>query len=273
MKTKYISKFVMDFIETNKSKQDKIKDNWNSDENMKALKKLLLKNRVVDKNKPKRAKSAYLYFCDDYRQVVKDEMPHLDNRQVIGELGIRWHKMKEQNPKKIVEYEKKSEIDRDEYKKAMNNYKKGNEESEQEDNSIEEKKKEKEEKKKEKEEKKKEKEEKKKEKEEKKIKKDDDNKEKKEEEKVVKEHRKIKKSPRKKEQKIMEEDKEIDEIKKILKEDEDSVSKDEIGFQKYFDKKNKKTKKEHPELDSDEILKKLKKKWKKLSDEKKEKYF
>ena len=62
MKTKNISNFVLKFIEANKDSKT-ISDNWNTDKNLNALKKILKKHKKDNKdvNKPKRGKSSYLY--------------------------------------------------------------------------------------------------------------------------------------------------------------------------------------------------------------------
>ncbi|KAJ0397691.1 hypothetical protein P43SY_002397 [Pythium insidiosum] len=46
--------------------------------------------RKKDKNAPKRALSAFMFFSNDIRETVKREMPELEFLQVSSEIGRRW---------------------------------------------------------------------------------------------------------------------------------------------------------------------------------------
>ncbi|GLD96085.1 hypothetical protein PINS_up004763 [Pythium insidiosum] len=46
--------------------------------------------RKKDKNAPKRALSAFMFFSNDIRDTVKREMPELEFLQVSSEIGRRW---------------------------------------------------------------------------------------------------------------------------------------------------------------------------------------
>lgn len=230
MKTKNISKFVIDFIQHHKDDEDFI-NKWNSNNNLNELKKILTRTTKInekDKNKPKRGKSSYLHFCDDNREKVKSEFPNYNNKQVITELGLRWSLLKKENPNKILEYDEISKKDRDRYKNDMDTYKKIGL-----DEVLEEKK----------------------------VVKEDVNLDKKNEKKVkvVKEESKedVNLDKNKIEVNIVKEDKKI-------KKDDDT----ENGFYNFLLKKKDK----YPDLNEDALIRKLTKKWKALTEEKKEKY-
>ena len=46
--------------------------------------------KLKDPAKPKRAKTSFLYFCDEERPKVMSEHPELKLGQVMKELGKRW---------------------------------------------------------------------------------------------------------------------------------------------------------------------------------------
>ena len=50
--------------------------------------------KTKNDNKPKKAKSAYLVFCEQTRPVVKKEMPDLSAKDIISELARRWQLQK-----------------------------------------------------------------------------------------------------------------------------------------------------------------------------------
>ena len=278
MKTKNISKYILNFIKENKN-DEKISDNWKTKENLIAFEKLLKKeNKSKDLNKPKRGKSSFLYFCDEYKSIVKKDLPDYSNKQIISYLGVLWKQYKEDKPELIKKYEKIAEVERNRYKKEMLIYKEENIVEDEKnskktkdildditsldntDMGIKDKKvdkKEKKERKEEKEEKKqKETKEEKKQKKEKEMK--EDKEEKKEEEKNVDE----------KEEKKVEEDKD----KKKKKDKIEILVEDEKGFNKYLKKRKNKFIEEYPELNGDQLFEKIKKKWASLSEEKKQKY-
>lgn len=46
-----------------------------------------------DKNAPKRALSAFMFFSNDIRDTVKKEMPELQFLEISSEIGRRWKKI------------------------------------------------------------------------------------------------------------------------------------------------------------------------------------
>lgn len=62
-----------------------------------------------DKNAPKNAKSAYMFWCQDYRKTIKEKYPHYKMTEVAKELGVQWKKMK---AKDKVKYQKLANEDK-----------------------------------------------------------------------------------------------------------------------------------------------------------------
>jgi high mobility group protein B1 len=59
--------------------------------------------RKKNSNGIKSSKSAYMFYSEDNRQKVKDEMKDLNNKQIVAELGKRWTALKE-TPQKTKKY-------------------------------------------------------------------------------------------------------------------------------------------------------------------------
>ena len=81
------------------------------------------------KGSPKNAKSAYMFFCADKREVVKKENPDMKSREILGELGKMWKEIKDTSAAK--KYEKMVLSDKDRYNEEMEKFK--NEDSEDRD--------------------------------------------------------------------------------------------------------------------------------------------
>ena len=95
--------------------------------NQKQVKSLLSRaNRSPkDPNAPKRGKSSYLYFCADNREKVKKSLgKDAKATNVTRELGVCWNKLKndKKKVKKLNEYIKKANIDKERYKREKAAY-------------------------------------------------------------------------------------------------------------------------------------------------------
>lgn len=215
-----ISQYVINFLETNKNPN--IVDAWLSKKNQHGLLKTIKKNNIVvkDPNKPKRGKSAYLFFCDEYRKKLKEENPNLNVKEIVSMLGILWKKIKEENSPELEKFEKLSMNERMKYKKEMITYKK--EQKKDNDFLLN-------------------------------YKKDKDK------EKDKKRDKELKK-------------KEISRNRELQKSLKKEKKEKDQAFEKFLKSKKKKTKKTHPELDSEGVIKYLTTKWEKFPDTKKEKY-
>ena len=77
------------------------------------------KRKIKDPQAPKRAKSAYIYFCQDKRADIVKEHPDLPFGQIARILGQEWKKQKELC---IKTWEKMSKKDKERYENEMENY-------------------------------------------------------------------------------------------------------------------------------------------------------
>lgn len=78
---------------------------------------------LKDPNKPKRAKSAYLFYCDDHRQKILDTMRKKKKKvniaDVSKELGAKWGGLSDAAK---APYEAKAQADRERYQEEMEQY-------------------------------------------------------------------------------------------------------------------------------------------------------
>jgi len=78
---------------------------------------------LKDPNKPKRAKSAYLFYCDDHRQKILDTMRKKKKKvniaDVSKQLGAKWGGLSDAAK---APYETKAQADRERYQEEMEQY-------------------------------------------------------------------------------------------------------------------------------------------------------
>ena len=69
------------------------------------------------KTGPKRAKSGYLYFCEDLRNKLKSENPNLKSTEITSELGRLWNELKadESRSSELAVYERQASDDKSRY--------------------------------------------------------------------------------------------------------------------------------------------------------------
>ena len=94
-----ITKFVAKFLSDNGSEE--LVDKWNSEENIKAFNVIVAKgvkrssDKIKDPNKPKRGKSAYIFFCAKKREEAKANLGDgAKATEVTSELGRMWNALK-----------------------------------------------------------------------------------------------------------------------------------------------------------------------------------
>ena len=121
MSVNHISKFVLDFIEANKNNAN-IRNDWCSDNTQKKLKKMFKKLEPSDPLKPKRGKTSFLLFCDDYRENVIKDNPGIKGKDVPKKLAELWKDLKDNNPDLFKEYENRSLEQRNKYKENKDLY-------------------------------------------------------------------------------------------------------------------------------------------------------
>ena len=79
--------------------------------------------KLKDPNKPKRSKSCYLFFCDENRTNVINELKQKNNKFKIGEvqriLGNMWKNLSDEEKKPFID---KSLEEKEIYKQKMEEY-------------------------------------------------------------------------------------------------------------------------------------------------------
>lgn len=98
---------VMESMEENKSELTKL------------LKTTKSSSKKKDPNAPKRPLSAYLFFCQSERPLVKEEFPDMKGTNVMRELSVRWNKTSEEDRESFHEM---AENDKKRYAKDMESY-------------------------------------------------------------------------------------------------------------------------------------------------------
>ena len=120
---KNLNLFISIFLQNNKN-NEKIEEIWETKKNQQLLIKMLKQNNITikDPEKPKRGKSAFLFYCEENRKILKIKYTGFSVKQIVQKLGLEWRKLKESNSNEIERYENLSIIDRDRYKLEMKNY-------------------------------------------------------------------------------------------------------------------------------------------------------
>ena len=114
-----INTFVKSFL----SGEDASVEAWTSPVNQKLLKASLSgkkpsrKEEKKKQDKPKKSKSAYLYFCEVERSRIKQSDSDLSSTQITVLLGQRWKALKEDSSRasELASYEKKASADNERY--------------------------------------------------------------------------------------------------------------------------------------------------------------
>ena len=126
-----IAKFVAKFLSDNGSKE--LVDKWNSQENIEAFNVVEIKStkrssdKIKDPNKPKRGKSAYIFFCAKKREEAKANLGNgAKATEVTSELGRMWNALKASNKKAektlLASLEAEAAEDKARYNEAMEDY-------------------------------------------------------------------------------------------------------------------------------------------------------
>lgn len=90
------------------------------------LQKVLVHNmkekqkKEKDPNAPKKAKSGYILFCNDYREKIKEKNPGISAKHVIQELGKLWQNASDDKKK---QYNDLADKDKKRYAVEYNTYK------------------------------------------------------------------------------------------------------------------------------------------------------
>lgn len=85
-----------------------------------SIKSLFPKKKVLkDENAPKKAKTSYMYFCDEMRSKIRDENPEMKMIEVSKILGSRW---KELSDDEKAVYVKKASKDKNRFENEIVEY-------------------------------------------------------------------------------------------------------------------------------------------------------
>lgn len=77
------------------------------------------KRTKKDPAAPKRAKSAYLFFCEEMRPVVKAENPSMKATELTAEIGNRWNVLKSEDPESLEKFNRLAEQDKERYAREV----------------------------------------------------------------------------------------------------------------------------------------------------------
>ena len=69
-----------------------------------------------DVNKPKKAKTSYLFFCEEMRGKLMSENPKANLSEISKKLGLLWKDCDR------TKYTEKADLDQDRYKKEISEY-------------------------------------------------------------------------------------------------------------------------------------------------------
>ena len=136
---KNMNALIIDFL-TEHGSEDMV-EMWQGDYQEKLMKLFPKKTKKAtspkDPNKPKRGKSAYLFFCADNRAKTKEDLgDDAKATEVTAELGRLWNELKESDSKsdkkKMEKYEKQAAEDKERYEAEMVDYEPPSEEDESE---------------------------------------------------------------------------------------------------------------------------------------------
>lgn len=70
------------------------------------------KKKKCKRSGPKRGLTAYIFFCKEHRQILKDEDPDMSTKDITSELGKRWKALSDKDKKPFV---KLAEKDKERY--------------------------------------------------------------------------------------------------------------------------------------------------------------
>ena len=126
-----IAKFVAKFLSDNGS--DELVEKWNTQENIEAFNIVEVKStkrssdKIKDPNKPKRGKSAYIFFCAKKREEAKANLGDgAKATEVTAELGKMWNALKAStkaaDKKLLTSLETEAAEDKARYNEAMEDY-------------------------------------------------------------------------------------------------------------------------------------------------------
>lgn len=124
MSYQLINDFIINFLTRNVSQEviskwldDDIQENFNRLIKSKTAKFTCSSNKKEKNfNLPKRGKSPYIFFSCENQSIVKENNPHMDNKQIMSELGRLWRELDKESVE-VKRYNKMSSEDHERFKK------------------------------------------------------------------------------------------------------------------------------------------------------------
>lgn len=77
----------------------------------------------ASENKPKKPLSAYIYFSQEFREIIKQRYPYLTVLQIMKAVSYRWSKLSKDQK---APFEQIANEDKMRYDKEVSQFKKGN---------------------------------------------------------------------------------------------------------------------------------------------------
>jgi hypothetical protein len=130
-----VTTMVVEFIQAQEAKKGKISvestvEAFQSEDVQKTLSKLLKANipsatkvvvakKLKDENAPKRAKTAYMFYCDSARPAAREANPEMKMTEISKVLGAGWQALSE---KKRKPFESLAAKDKERYLEAKKDY-------------------------------------------------------------------------------------------------------------------------------------------------------
>jgi hypothetical protein len=71
---------------------------------------------------PKKNQSAYLHFCSEERQNIKNEESEVSSKQILSEMGARWKTLSEREPERFKRYQDVAAADKERYAHEKSEY-------------------------------------------------------------------------------------------------------------------------------------------------------
>lgn len=128
MSANKIMDFVNEFLRNSldESQFTDISSEWNTKTNKAAINKILKNIDSKDSEKPKRPKSAYMFYCSDKREEIKKKLgSDAKPKDILSELGKSWQELQriaKEDDSILSTYKDSSEKDKERYILEMEKY-------------------------------------------------------------------------------------------------------------------------------------------------------
>jgi structure-specific recognition protein 1 len=73
--------------------------------------------------KPKKPLSAYIFFSQEFREIIRQRFPFFNSAQIVKAVSFKWNSLKKEQR---LPYEQIANEDKQRYDREFNEFKKGN---------------------------------------------------------------------------------------------------------------------------------------------------